>query len=213
MSARLDGEDPGRPADVIDEHLIGCPECRAWLCGAERLSTAVRSVPAQLTPPDLTHRVMAAVAADPVLSSQSARLRAAADAHARRQVLRLAVALAAAGQLALAVPTLVGALLGTELGTHVGREMASFDVAVAVGFLAAAWRPARARAFVPVAVVLAACLAVTSGVDVARGMTAFTHEFGHLVAVVQAGLLWALGRSLPGPAARVPRARVAGTPR
>jgi predicted anti-sigma-YlaC factor YlaD len=213
MSARLDGEDPRRPAEVIEEHLTGCPECRAWLAGAERLTTAVRAIPAQLTPPDLTERVLAAVAADPVLSAKAARLRAAADAHARRQVLRLAVALAAAVQLALALPTLVGALLGNELGTHVGREMASFDVAVAVGFLAAAWRPARARAFVPVALVLAACLAVTSAVDVARGTTAFSHEFGHLVAVVQAGLLWALGRSLPGSAAPVPSARVAGTPR
>jgi predicted anti-sigma-YlaC factor YlaD len=212
MSARLDGEDPGRPAEVIDEHLTGCPECRAWLAGAERLTRVVRAVPAQLTPPDLAEKVMVAVAADPVLSAQSARLRAAADAHARRQVLRLAVALAAAVQLALAVPTLVGALLGADTATHVGREMASFDVAVAVGFLAAAWRPARARAFVPVALVLAACLAVTSGVDVARGTAAFPHELLHGGAVVQVGLLWALGRSQPRPAG-VPRARVAGTPR
>src|SRR5438445_10927145 len=130
MSARLDGEDPGRPSELIDGHLSGCAECRAWLAGAERLTSTVRAVPAQLTPPDLTDQIMVAVAADPVLSSQSARLRATADAHARRQVLRLAVALAAAVQLALAVPTLVSALLGTELGTHVGREMASFDVAV-----------------------------------------------------------------------------------
>jgi hypothetical protein len=65
---------------------------------------------------------------------------------------------------------------------------------VAVGFLLAAYRPQRALAYVPLAVVLAGCLALTSGVDMSRGVTVPSHEVGHLVAVVQAGLLWALGR-------------------
>jgi hypothetical protein len=64
-----------------------------------------------------------------------------------------------------------------------------------VGFLLAAYRPARARAYVPVALVLALCLAVTSGIDLARGATVFSHEIGHLVAVVQAVLLYSLGRA------------------
>ncbi len=162
--------------------------------------------------PDLTERIMAMVEADPVVAAKRARLRAAAQAHARRQVLRLAVAAAALVQLALALPTLAGAFFATEAGLHTGREMASFDVAVAVGFLLAAWRPARARAFVPVALVLAICLAITSGVDVVRGITGFSHEFGHLVAVVQAGLLWALGRREAGRPTQVSRPWVAGTP-
>jgi hypothetical protein len=121
-------------------------------------------------------------------------------------VLRVAVAVAAVVQLALALPTLLSTFLSTELGAHAGREMASFDVAVAVGFLLAAYRPDRARAFVPVALVLAACLAATSGIDLVRGVTTIGHEFGHLVAVVQAGLLWALSRGTGG---LVPRPRVA----
>jgi hypothetical protein len=128
-------------------------------------------------------------------------------------VLRIAVAAAALVQLALAVPTLVGAFLATEIGPHTGREMASFDVAVAVGFLFVAYRPARARALVPVALVLAVLLAVTSTVDVVRGVAGPAHEIGHLVAVVQAGLVWALSRIKTAPLSRVPRARVAGTPR
>jgi predicted anti-sigma-YlaC factor YlaD len=129
------------------------------------------------------------------VGAQRARLRAAAEAHNRRQILRVAVAAAAAVQLALALPSLFGAAAGTAgAGLHATREMASFDVAVAVGFVLAAWRPRRAMAFVPVAFVLAGCLAGTSVVDVVHGVTGVGHEVVHLVVMVQAGLLWALGR-------------------
>jgi predicted anti-sigma-YlaC factor YlaD len=204
LSARLDGEQARPETGSIDGHLSDCPACVAWLDGVHRVAAA-----GLVEAPDLTERIMAAVAADPVVAAKRARLRAVAQAHARRQVLRLAVAAAALVQLALALPTLAGTFLSTELGPHTGREMASFDVAVAVGFLLAAWRPARARAFVPVALVLAVCLAITSGIDVVRGVTSFTGEFGHLVAVVQAGLLWALGRREAGMPTRALRL---GTP-
>ncbi|GAB3955092.1 hypothetical protein GCM10027614_63310 [Micromonospora vulcania] len=118
----------------------------------------------------------------------------AAIRQARRQVLRIAVAVAAVAQLAIALPILLAGL-GVSVDPHTGREMASFDVALAVGFVLAAWRPERARAFLPVALVLAVCLAGTSVVDIANSTTALVHEVGHLAAVVQAGLLWALGRT------------------
>ena len=207
MSARLDGEEPGLAPEEIDGHLAGCGDCTTWLAEAERLPRPA------LTAPDLTGRIMAAVAADPVIAADAARRRAAAEARGRHQVLRIAVAAAAAVQLALALPTLVGAFLSSELGPHAGREMASFDTAVAVGFLAVAYRPARARAFVPVAIVLAACLAITSGVDLVRGVAGPGHEIGHLVAVVQAGLLWALSRTGTRAPGGLPPARVAGTQR
>jgi predicted anti-sigma-YlaC factor YlaD len=175
LSARLDGEDPGLADELIDGHVNGCGVCAAWLAGARTLTVA------QEDPPDLTDRIMAAVAPYPV------RARAAAEERARRQVLRIAVAVAAVVQLTLAVPTFLST-------AHTGREMASFDIAVAVGFFLAAYRPDRARAFVPVALVLAACLATASAIDIGRGVTTVGHESGHLVALVQAGLLWALGR-------------------
>ncbi|OLE29374.1 MAG: hypothetical protein AUG44_04505 [Actinobacteria bacterium 13_1_20CM_3_71_11] len=207
MSARLDGEDPGLAPEEIDGHVAGCADCSAWL-------TEVRRLPAPVfEAPDLTERIMAAVAADPVIAADAARRRAAEEAHGRYQVLRIAVAAAAVVQLALALPVLIGAFLSNEMGPHAGREMASFDIAVAVGFLAVAYRPARARAFVPVAIVLAACLAVTSGVDIARGVAGFPHEIAHLVAVIQAGLLWALSRAGSDAGGGVGAARVAGTQR
>jgi hypothetical protein len=138
---------------------------------------------------------MRAVDADPQVAAQRARLRAAAEAHGRRQILRVAVAAAAVVQLALALPSLFGAAAGTAgAGLHATREMASFDVAVGVGFLLAASRPQRAMAYVPLAFVLAGCLAGTSLVDVVRGVTGVGHEVVHLVTIVQAGLLLALGR-------------------
>jgi predicted anti-sigma-YlaC factor YlaD len=180
LSARLDGEAPPAPAAEIDAHTASCTRCQAWLAGAERLDHLVKAAPR--VAPDLTAGVLAAVADD-------RRRRAATEPEARRQLLRVAVGLLAVAQLASAVP----GLFGVE-GAHATREMACFDIAVAVGFALAALRPERARALVPVALVLALCLAVTSAVDVANGRTGAVHEIGHLAAVVQAAALWALGR-------------------
>lgn len=191
LSARLDHEDPGLPAELLDGHLAGCPACVGWLAGAERVTRAFRL--RSVAVPDLTEPILAAVIAD--------RRAEPGAAHARRQILRVAVGAAALIQLILAVQTLVGAgVAGGAL--HASREMASFDVALAVGFALVAVRPARARAFLPVAFVLAACLAITSGVDLAASTTVLAHEVGHLFVVVQAGLLWALGRDTAEPPAR-----------
>lgn len=187
LSARLDGEDPQAAPVVLEAHLLGCPGCRAWSARAEEVTRLVRLQAVEV--PDLTAPVLAAVAAEERAAEQA---RAAAR-RGRRQVLRVAVAVAAVAQLAIALPILLAGT-GASVDPHTSREMASFDVALAVGFVLAAWRPERARAFVPVALVLAVCLAGTSVVDIANSTTALVHEVGHLAAVVQAGLLWALGR-------------------
>lgn len=212
LSARLDGEEPGLPGDHLDGHLSACADCQAWQDGVRKLRREVRS---GARPPDLTDSIMQAVAADPLVVVQLARLRAAREAHGRRQILRVAVSAAAVVQLALALPALFGAFTGTSgMGLHASREMASFDVAVAVGFLLAAYRPRRAMTYVPVALVLAACLAGTSLIDIIRGVTGVGHEIGHLVAMAQAGLLWALGRidraNPPAPAPTGPSQQLVG---
>lgn len=183
ISAMIDGEDPGMPADRVNAHLASCAECRSWKESAESVTRAVRVQPVKV--PDLTERVLAAVAADPVREAQG-----------RRQVLRVALAVSALAQLLLGLPMLFA---GSGEALHISREMASFDVAVAVGYLFAAWRPARAAALVPVAVALSACLLVTSTLDVINDGALLAHEIGHLLAVFQAGLLWALGRTATPP--------------
>lgn len=191
LSARLDGEVAGWAAQAgstpaaLDGHLAGCADCRGWLRAAERLTRAVRVQSVEA--PDLTAPILAAVAAERNAAVQARRRQA--DGH--RQLLRIALGVTAAVQVLLALPVLFAG--GGEL--HTGREAASFDIALAVGFALAAWRPERARAFVPVAFVLAACLIMTSVFDVADGMTALAHEIGHAAALAQAGLLWALSRT------------------
>jgi predicted anti-sigma-YlaC factor YlaD len=196
LSARLDGEDPGLPAATVDGHVDDCAGCRGWLAGAARVDRAVRLPGA----PDLTAGVLAAVGADRVERERAAE----ASARSRRQILRIAVAVAAVAQLGLALPVLLTGL-GVPGDAHASREMASFDIALAVGFALAAYRPQQARTFVPVAFVLAACLAATSAMDMANATTALVHEAGHLAAMTQAALLWALGRATPqSPAASGP---------
>lgn len=190
LSARLDGEDPRTPAAALDTHLITCLGCRAWLARAERLNRVVRVQVAAV--PDLTARVLAAVADDPRRPAP-ARNRPGVVLSGHRQILRVAVAVTAVAQLLVALPALLAGL-GVSVDPHTSREMASFDIALAVGFVLAAYRPERAHAFVPVAFVLAVCLAGTSLIDIVNSTTALVHEIGHLAAVVQAGLLWALGR-------------------
>jgi predicted anti-sigma-YlaC factor YlaD len=190
LSARLDGEDPGAGAEWLDSHLARCAACARWLTRAERVTRAIRLRPVEV--PDLTAGVLAAVDADPEVNA--ALRRRAGVTRGRHDILRIAVGAAAVAQLMLALPLLLGGL-GMMADPHTNREMASCDVALAVGFALAAYRPERARAFVPVAFVLAICLAGTSAHDIANASTALVHEIGHLAAVVQAALLWALGRT------------------
>ncbi len=64
LSARMDGEPPGRFASAVDEHAAGCPSCRAFQAGAARVRTAVRIRLAEPVP-DLVGPIMARVAAEP----------------------------------------------------------------------------------------------------------------------------------------------------
>lgn len=170
LSARLDGEEPELAPAVVDEHLAGCAGCRQWLAAAESLA-AMTLPPA----PDLTELVLARVAADrAVVTTRRSRF---------TDALRLALGGIAAVQLLLALP----GVLGLE-GAHAHHEVA----AVAVAFLLAAFRPALARPYAPVAVVLAGCLVLSAVLELAQGATTLSHEAGHLMTVVPAAMLVAL---------------------
>ena len=188
LSARLDGrgdDDPG-----VDAHVAGCPACQAWLAAVEGLGARVDE-----------HRAQAVTDRSPAILAALADELAAEERDARDEsLLPWRAGLIALGvvELALALPVL---LLGHEAGagTHVAREMGSFDVALAVGFLVAAWRPARAWGMVPLVAVLAACLAVTSGVDIAEGRATFGGELLHLTHLLGLVLLWMLAHAYRRP--------------
>ncbi len=113
--------------------------------------------------------------------------------------LRWGLGLLAVVQLMLAVPGLLGAV-GHE--AHAGREVAAFDIALAVGLLIAACYPEYARIFAPVLVTLVLCFAAISVVDLVQGVVSPSRVAVHAIAVVQAGLVWLLSRrvgSRPDP--------------
>jgi predicted anti-sigma-YlaC factor YlaD len=192
LSARLDGEDPPFGPAETQTHVNGCPACQDWLARAERVTRAVRIQPVDV--PDLTARILTSVRADGSLA------RPGPVGAKVRTSLRWGLGALAVVQLAIAVPELLGA---SGHAAHTGREVAAFDIALAVGLLLVASYPVYARAFSPVVVTLVVCLASASTVDMLQGLVAPTHVAIHLIAVIQAGLVWLLARSsgpTPAPA-------------
>lgn len=114
-------------------------------------------------------------------------------------------------QLAAGAPPLV---LGQDPGTsaHLARHIGSFDVAIAVGLLLVAWRPARARAMLPVVAALAACVMGTALLDLADGATRLDREVAHVPEPLAVAFVWALAgtprrrRREPTPSVVAPHA-------
>jgi hypothetical protein len=75
---------------------------------------------------------------------------------------------------------------------HPARELGAFQVALAIGFLLAAWRPERRVRLLPVVAVLSVCPAVVAVVDVAAGRTPASAEAHHLLPPAGLGLEWLL---------------------
>jgi len=197
LSAWLDGEETGVPEGALEAHLATCRACGEWLAEVEEVTRVMLAQASEA--PDLTAPILATVRADAqtTLASLATRRR-------RRSLMRVALGLTAVLQLAMALPILLG--LGDI--AHISREAASFDIAVAVGFTLAAWRPGLARAFVPVAFVLAGCLMLSSALDILDGAARFAHETSHVAALAQAALLWGLSRN-NGPLLPRPRREAA----
>ncbi|MEY2465024.1 MAG: hypothetical protein QOH64_3162, partial [Acidimicrobiaceae bacterium] len=189
VSARLDGEASELDAAAADAHLVGCAECRAFEGSATALHRSLRVRPAEPVP-DLTAAILAKVPA------------AAGRAAPVREWPRYALFAVALTQLLLALPAL---LLGDDGGTtaHVARELGSWDVALGIGLLVAAWQPRRAAGLLPFAAALAAALAVTAAFDVAGGRVPIAGEAHHVLDVAGLAVLWVLARTPTLP----PRAR------
>ena len=182
ISARLDGEDPRLETDTIWAHLSVCATCRRWEEAAVRLGRG-RRVAATDPVPDQTAVILGTIA-----SSRPAN-RPAIDPTSLRG------ALGALGllQLIVGAPAL---FLGVDGGApiHVARELGSFDLALAVGFIFAAWRPVYALGMLPLAAALVAGLAGAAAADVARGRVSPLAESAHLSQLVALTLVWLVAR-------------------
>ena len=186
ISARLDGEDPELAAATLDRHLAGCSACRRWEAEATALTRAARLASADPIP-DLTPAILAAIGEE--RAAERAR-------HWDPASLRVALGSLAIVQLFFSAPALLG--IDPQGPVHVAREVGSFDMALAVGFLFAAWRPVRAWGLLPLVAALVACLALTSVIDLMQGRAAALSEAVHLLDVLGLWLLWQLGRVTGG---------------
>ena len=127
--------------------------------------------------------------------------------------MRVALAFSAVVQLLLALPFLFNSAHQVPFGmgddiARLGWEMASFQLALAAGYLGVAWRPAGAKAMLPAAAVLAACLVLSGVRDVMLDPMTFTHHVGHLLPVAQVALMWGMVRRGTPRAARNLTSRV-----
>jgi predicted anti-sigma-YlaC factor YlaD len=176
LSALADGEDPGVSRGEVQSHLAVCPSCSAFAERTDALRRATLLAPA----PDVADRT------DSIMH--------ALDGPVDRRPAALRISLAAIGcvQLAVALPLLAGA--GTDMPIHDARHLAALDIAVAVGFLVAALRPARIGGLLPVVAAMVVALLVGSVLDVVGGTVHASAETPHLLA--GAGLLgvWLLTR-------------------
>jgi predicted anti-sigma-YlaC factor YlaD len=182
ISARLDGEDPGVQRAALDRHLAECAACRAFAQNADAMHRDLRLARAPHVP-DLTAPILETIG--------SQNLRHATHERALRVTL-VAVALV---MVVAALPALV---LGDDAGlpVHAARHVGSFDLALAVGFLFAAWRPSRIAGLLPVVAALVACLVGTSVLDVLEGRTGALTETQHIVEVAGLAAAWLLAHPL-----------------
>lgn len=192
LSARLDDEDMGVDDSQLEAHLAGCPACTDFAreVGVLHRMTRVRAADEV---PDLSATIVAAAARRPA-SGRS-------PFGERISVARWALFVVALTQLVLAAPALV---LGEDAGAtvHVARELGSFDVALAVGLLVAAWQPARAWGLLPVAAALGLVMAGTAILDVADGTASTFGEAHHLLDLAGVALLWLVARARAVPGSR-----------
>ena len=171
ISALLDGEPLGVDRQALEVHLARCPACSRWREGAHMVTRRVRLAPARAVAPPARGLLAAVVAGF-------------GPQRRPRQIVLTRAALAAIAVAQLIWVTGPALLLGDRgAPIHVSHEMGSFDMALAVGFLVAAWRPTRAQGMRALVGAAALFLVLTAALDLAGGHTSPSDEAPHLLAV------------------------------
>ena len=192
VSAELDGESPGRsPAALaaLTEHAGGCPGCASWRQAAARVTRLVRVAPAAPVP-DLTGRILDAVATDAAARSRSGSRAALA--------LRVALALVGLVQAGIGWPAVALGIDTMPAPMHVAHETGAWNVALAVAFLAVARRPRYAAGLLPLLAALVAALALVTLPDLVAGHVPPGRLGVHLLIVAGLVLVVAITRGADG---------------
>lgn len=174
LSARLDGEPPGMPADALDRHLAGCAACSRWAEAAAAVTRRARLAPAPQVP-DLTVAVLTALPRELPGAGAAARARLA-DAAVRLALLAVAVA-----QAGLAWPALASGAAAMSAPVHVAHETGAWNLAVAAAFLAVAAAPRLAAGGLPFLATFAALLVPVTVADLAAGHVHADRALAHLL--------------------------------
>jgi predicted anti-sigma-YlaC factor YlaD len=193
VSAQLDGEDDPADRPLVDEHLAGCADCRAWLDRAATVNRLTRTAPVGSVP-DLSAAILAAVPPRrPPLLTRG----------------RLYVALAAVGavQLILGLTQVGGGVSAAHVHTgltatpgHLWHESAAWNVAIGAGFLFIALRRSRPTGLVPTLTAFVGMLLLLSLNDLSAGRVDATRLVSHGFVLAGYFLVVALSRTGAGPA-------------
>jgi predicted anti-sigma-YlaC factor YlaD len=189
LSAWLDGEQsvPGRAE--VNAHVAGCGGCRSWQEGAHRLARQVWLKPARPMSDD-TARILEAV-----IDDRAVRQRV--HGPWRLRLVRAGLAAAAMAQFVIIIPALVFGHAGIGVPPQAAHELGAFNLALAVGFAAAALRPAHARGMRPLVGAATVCLIALSVIDTANGHTTLLAEVPHVIAVIGLVLLHMVAEPSP----------------
>ena len=181
VSARLDDEPLGMSAAALDSHLTSCPDCARW---AEAAAQATRLARVDVRHvPDLSAQITANV----VLPARTV-LR-------RRRWLRIGLLLAGLAQLVIGLPALTGDSIGMTMSMHAAHEAAAWNLAIAVAFLAAAFRPRRAAGLIPLLGTFLVILTALSIRDLVQGAVTADRLATHLAILVGLVFLVVLDRA------------------
>lgn len=203
-SGRLDGEDGSalladQGLDRLETHLASCPDCTSWVAAATTVTRRMRIGTAEAVP-DLTRPILEAIAAAPAPAADSYR------SPLRRRLigaLRLGLVIVALGQVALAAPSLLFGQFAMQSAVHVARETGAWNLALAVGFVAAAVQPRLAAGLATVLGAFVGVLAVITLLDLGAGHVHLDRAASHLIALTGLALVIGLVRTISGsPAPR-----------
>ena len=197
LSARLDGEPLSLPDGDLDRHLHACPGCATWVAAATRATRLVRLAPAPEVP-DLSARILAAVAAEGARASAPARWRRRLAGWSTSG-LRIALAVVGVAQAAIGWPALALGMDTMQAPMHVAHESGAWNLALAVALLVVARRPRYAPGLLPLLGAFVAVLTVVTLPDVVAGYVPASRLAGHLLLVGALALVTLLSRQVRRP--------------
>ena len=172
ISAALDGEQLKVGRERLEVHVRACPACRRWEVAAAEVTRRTRlqsAGHAHTGVEDLQRRVLEEFASRRRPNLRRPGLLSAA---------RLGLVLVALLQIALTVPVVLRGAGDT------GWDLASLEVALAVGFLVCAIRPTRARALVMMVGTGAILVVLTAGIEISLGRIGLSDAIPHVVTLV-----------------------------